>query len=112
MLMMGCVYFKDAPGKARNHVPVYIDTLLKASGQVGTLIGQVFFGIMADKYGRKKIYGSELAIILIATCCSALSAGLMTGVSIFTILGIWRVILGFGIGGDYPLSGKFFVLYL
>lgn len=54
MLMMGCVYFKDAPGKEKNQVPVHIDTLVKASGQVGTLIGQIVFGIAADRLGRKK----------------------------------------------------------
>ena len=34
MLMMGCVYYKDETGSAKNVVPVYIDTLVKASGQV------------------------------------------------------------------------------
>jgi MFS transporter, PHS family, inorganic phosphate transporter len=46
MLMMGAVYYKDATGTDKNTVPVYIDTLVKASGQVGTLIGQIVFGIL------------------------------------------------------------------
>ena len=104
MLMMGCVYFKDAPGKQKNVVPVYIDTLVKASGQIGTLIGQILFGILADRLGRKRMYGVELMIIITATCASALSGNLVSGFSVFTVLGIWRVILGLGIGGDYPLS--------
>ena len=32
--MMGCVYYQNAAGKQKNVVPVYIDTLVKASGQV------------------------------------------------------------------------------
>ena len=104
MLMMGCVYYKDAPGSQKNAVPVYIDTLVKASGQVGTLIGQIVFGILADLYGRKRMYGIELMIIVVCTCASALSANLVSGFSVFTVLAIWRVLLGFGIGGDYPLS--------
>lgn len=104
MLIMGCVYFKDSPGHEKNRVPVYIDTLIKASGQVGTLFGQIAFGIAADRLGRKKMYGLELMIIVVATCASALSATTVSGLSVFTVLGIWRLILGFGIGGDYPLS--------
>jgi PHS family inorganic phosphate transporter-like MFS transporter len=102
--MMGCVYFKDAPGNKKNVVPVTTDTLVKAAGQVGTLIGQFVFGILGDKLGRKKIYGIELMIVVIATCASAFSASLVTGFSVFGVLGMWRIFLGLGIGGDYPLS--------
>ena len=104
MLMMGCVYYKDATGSAKNTVPVYIDTLVKASGQVGTLIGQLVFGYLADRYGRKRMYGIELMIIIVCTFASALSADLRTGLSVFALLGMWRIFLGVGIGGDYPLS--------
>ncbi len=102
--MMGCVYYRDAVGPAKNTVPVYIDTLVKASGQVGTLIGQLLFGYLADQLGRKRMYGVELMIIVVCTVASALSASLNTGLSVFAVLGIWRVFLGLGIGGDYPLS--------
>ncbi|CAF0869862.1 unnamed protein product [Brachionus calyciflorus] len=104
MLMMGCVYFKDAPGHEKNRVPVYIDTLVKASGQIGTLIGQLLFGILADHLGRKRMYGVELMIIIVSTCASALSASTVSGLSVFAVLAIWRIFLGLGIGGDYPLS--------
>ena len=106
MLMMGCVYYKNEIGDAKNVVPVYIDTLVKATGQIGTLIGQVFFGVLADKYGRKRMYGIELMIIIAMTFASAFSASTVSGLSVFFILGMWRVFLGFGIGGDYPLSGN------
>jgi PHS family inorganic phosphate transporter-like MFS transporter len=104
MLMMGCVYYRDALGAEKNTVPVYIDTLVKASGQVGTLIGQLLFGYLADQLGRKRMYGVELMIIVVCTVASALSASLNTGLSVFAVLAIWRIFLGLGIGGDYPLS--------
>ena len=50
------------------------------------------------------MYGVELMIIIIATCASAFSATTVSGFSVFTVLGIWRIFLGLGIGGDYPLS--------
>ena len=66
------------------------DTLVKASAQVGTLLGQLFFGYIADRNGRKKMYGIELMIIIIFTINSAFSSDLKTGLSVFAILGIWR----------------------
>jgi len=39
--MMGCIYYPKTKS-----VPVYIDTLVKTSGQVGTLIGQLLFGYL------------------------------------------------------------------
>lgn len=58
---------------------------------MGTLFGQLFFGYLADKYGRKKMYGVELFIILIGTIGSALVADLKSGFSIFAALGLWLV---------------------
>ena len=97
MLMMGCIYYKSE----NNAIPVYIDTLVKASGQVGTLIGQLVFGYLADKYGRKKMYGIELFIIMLGTLGSAFSYNIGAGFSVFAVLGIWRLVMGIGVGGDY-----------
>ena len=104
--MMGCIYYKNSPGIFKNEVPVHIDTLVKASKILGILIGQITFGLMGDRFGTKKIYGIELIIIVGTTVASSFSAPTLSGISIFVVLSIWRLILGFGIGGDYPLSGK------
>ncbi|CAF0875134.1 unnamed protein product [Brachionus calyciflorus] len=100
ILMMGCVYYKDND----NTVPIYIDTLIKASSHIGILIGQLLFGVASDKLGRKRIYGTELLIIVVSGAASALSGSTVSGMSVFAQLFIWRVFLGVGIGGDYPLS--------
>ena len=49
------------------------------------------------------MYGIELIIIIFATLSLALS-GEGPAQSIFGVMIFWRVILGTGIGGDYPLS--------
>jgi PHS family inorganic phosphate transporter-like MFS transporter len=49
------------------------------------------------------MYGLELIIIIFATLAQALSAP-SAAISIVGILIFWRVIMGIGIGGDYPLS--------
>jgi PHS family inorganic phosphate transporter-like MFS transporter len=69
----------------------------------GTVVGQVGFGVLADIVGRKKMYGLELMVIIFATLAQALSSD-SPGISIVGIIIFWRVIMGIGIGGDYPLS--------
>ena len=53
--------------------------------------------------GRKRMYGLELIIIIFATLAQALSSD-SPAISITGIIIFWRVIMGIGIGGDYPLS--------
>ncbi|TPX31736.1 hypothetical protein SmJEL517_g05007 [Synchytrium microbalum] len=97
MPMISYVYFEG-------QIPSSLDSAIKGAATFGTLIGQLTFGYLADKLGRKRIYGTELMIIFIATVGSALSANFARGSGIAGLLFVWRLILGFGIGGDYPLS--------
>jgi PHS family inorganic phosphate transporter-like MFS transporter len=52
---------------------------------------------VADMIGRKKMYGVEVLILAAGAIASAFSPNI-------TWLLIFRVILGIGIGGDYPVS--------
>ncbi|KPV74856.1 uncharacterized protein RHOBADRAFT_53788 [Rhodotorula graminis WP1] len=79
------------------------DLGLKIATPVGTFIGQLLFGWLADVVGRKKMYGLELMVIIIATVGQAV-AGHAPAISIIGVLVFWRFIMGIGIGGDYPLS--------
>ncbi|OJJ33265.1 hypothetical protein ASPWEDRAFT_115972 [Aspergillus wentii DTO 134E9] len=100
--MLGVVYWQDdasSPGK----IPSSADTAIKVSTSGGTVIGQLLFGWLADQVGRKRMYGIELMIIILATLAQALSSD-SRALSIVGILVFWRVIMGIGIGGDYPLS--------
>ncbi|KAF2731736.1 MFS transporter [Polyplosphaeria fusca] len=100
--MLGVVFWQNAvhsPGK----IPSKADTAIKVSTSTGTVIGQVGFGIMADIVGRKKMYGLELILIIFATVAQSLSAS-SPACSIVGVLVFWRVLMGIGIGGDYPLS--------
>ncbi|KAF9234629.1 major facilitator superfamily domain-containing protein [Melanogaster broomeanus] len=78
-------------------------TGVKAATPVGNLFGQLVFGWLADILGRKRMYGIELMIMIIATFGQALS-GSAPAVSIIGVIIVWRFIMGVGIGGDYPLS--------
>lgn len=76
---------------------------VKVATPVGTLVGQLLFGYLADLIGRKKMYGFELIIIIFTTFAQALSAN-GPAVHIVGVLVVWRFLMGVGIGGDYPLS--------
>ncbi|ODV93867.1 hypothetical protein PACTADRAFT_71897 [Pachysolen tannophilus NRRL Y-2460] len=84
-------------------MPSPTSTLLKLSTSIGTVIGQVSFGYLGDRLGRKKIYGIELIVMISATvmqCC----LGHSPAIGFVPIFTFWRIIMGIGIGGDYPLS--------
>lgn len=100
--MLGVVYWQDAPTNP-GKIPSTADTAIKVATSGGTVLGQVGFGWLADIVGRKKMYGLELILIIFATLAQALSSS-SAAVSIVGLLIFWRVMMGIGIGGDYPLS--------
>lgn len=100
--MIGIVYWQDAKHKPGT-LPPTSDTGLKVATSSGTVIGQLAFGWLADIVGRKKMYGIELMIIIVATVAQSLTSSSVS-MSVVGLLIFWRVIMGIGIGGDYPLS--------
>ncbi|RMZ79495.1 hypothetical protein DV738_g3287, partial [Chaetothyriales sp. CBS 135597] len=80
-------------------------TYINIATLAGTLFGQVFFGILADKHGRKKMYGVELVLLIAATLGVVMcSTGVDGSMNVFAWITFWRVIVGIGVGADYPLS--------
>ena len=100
--MLGVVFWQTAKSKPGT-IPTSSDTAIKVATSGGTVLGQVGFGWLADVVGRKKMYGLELILIIFATLAQALSAP-SPGMSVVGVVIFWRVLMGIGIGGDYPLS--------
>jgi len=71
--------------------------LLGSSSLIAAALGAYIFGRVSDIFGRKAIYGLEVIILTIGAIGSAFSQDI-------TQLIIWRIVLGIGIGGDYPIS--------
>ncbi|KAM0462058.1 hypothetical protein ACHAO4_001250 [Trichoderma viride] len=84
-------------------LPDHINQALKASTSGGIVLGMFIFGWLADAFGRRRMYGIELIIITIGTFGCALASPSPT-ISAAGLLIFWRVLMGVGIGGDYPLS--------
>ncbi|AWR99001.1 MFS transporter [Metallosphaera hakonensis] len=71
--------------------------LLVAGSYFGAAIAALIFGLLADKIGRKRIYGVDVLVM-------ALGAGLQAFSQSYSELLLARLILGIGIGADYVLS--------
>ncbi|KAL2364823.1 hypothetical protein RJZ56_002241 [Blastomyces dermatitidis] len=72
---------------------------------VRTIIGQYALGVLADLYGRRKMYGLELLVIIITTVgVTMASEGASQSMNLAGWLISWRFLMGIGIGVDHPLS--------
>ncbi|KAG9312571.1 major facilitator superfamily domain-containing protein [Chiua virens] len=100
--MLGFVYGSETQDNLPS-LKNWESTGLKLATPAGNLIGQILFGWFADTLGRKRMYGVELSIMIVATFGQAVS-GWGPHLNIVYILIFWRVMLGIGVGGDYPLS--------
>ncbi|KAL0568226.1 hypothetical protein V5O48_013764 [Marasmius crinis-equi] len=79
------------------------DLQLKVAASAGAVLGSLVFGYLGDIKGRKKMYGFELVIIVVATLGQAVAAGGQS-INVISVLTMWRFVMGFGVGGDYPSS--------
>jgi MFS family permease len=61
---------------------------------VGAVLGALYFGRLADRLGRKRIFLVTMAVYLAGTLLSAFSVDFVT-------FAAFRFLTGFGIGGEY-----------
>ncbi|KAF4997890.1 hypothetical protein FGRMN_3529 [Fusarium graminum] len=104
-ILLGVVFWGDKNpqnGFSGNdgYLPDRVNQAFKASTSAGIVVGMIVFGCC---FGRRRMYGVELGIIILATlCCALISSSPAMGST--GLLVFWRIIMGIGIGGDYPLS--------
>ncbi|KAK3417319.1 probable inorganic phosphate transporter 1-3 [Eucalyptus grandis] len=101
--LLGRIYYYDKTSSAPGVLPIGVLGAVNGVALVGTLAGQLFFGWLGDKLGRKRVYGLTLALMFVCSIASGLSLG-NDSKAVMTTLCFFRFWLGFGIGGDYPLS--------
>ena len=65
----------------------------------GEVVGALFFGSLADRLGRKKLFIITLAVYLVGSGLTAFTLG--NGVGSLVFLYATRFIAGMGIGGEY-----------
>jgi MFS family permease len=70
---------------------------------MGSIIGQLVAGSMADVVGRKRIFVITAALIALGSLGSACSMD-TPFLTIYGQVSCWRFFLGAGVGGEYPLA--------
>ncbi|EPY49816.1 inorganic phosphate transporter [Schizosaccharomyces cryophilus OY26] len=87
--------------------PSGIRGLVNAATNIGNIMGQLIFGFLGDFFGRQFVYGKEMMVVIIATILLiSLPDRLPTPLDKAMWLFTFRVVLGIGIGGDYPMSAS------
>jgi PHS family inorganic phosphate transporter-like MFS transporter len=79
------------------HLSTIQTSWVTGSAILGAFIGAFVFGRIADVIGRRTVYITVAAIMVVGAVASALAPS-------FIFLVLARFILGLGIGGDYPVS--------
>nr|GMD80308.1 inorganic phosphate transporter 1-4-like [Ipomoea batatas] len=101
--LLGRIYYHVDDAPKPGSLPPNVSAAVNGVALCGTLAGQLFFGWLGDKMGRKKVYGLTLMLMVICSIASGLSFG-HSSKGVMATLCFFRFWLGFGIGGDYPLS--------
>lgn len=101
--LLGRIYYYQPGSNTPGALPSNVLSAVNGVAFCGTLSGQLFFGWLGDKMGRKRVYGMTLMIMVICSIASGLSFG-KNPTAVMSTLCFFRFWLGFGIGGDYPLS--------
>ncbi|HTW28083.1 MAG TPA: MFS transporter [Acetobacteraceae bacterium] len=83
--------------RAEWHVSPLAQGLVTSTALLAAAFGALLFGRIADMLGRKRIYGYEVLVLAAGAIASAFSP------DIWWLIG-FRIVLGIGIGGDYPVS--------
>ncbi|XP_044498780.1 probable inorganic phosphate transporter 1-7 [Mangifera indica] len=101
--LLGRIYYHVDGAEKPGTLPPNVSAAVNGVALCGTLAGQLFFGWLGDKLGRKKVYGITLILMVVSAVASGLSFG-KSPTGVMTTLCFFRFWLGFGVGGDYPLS--------
>ncbi|KAK8948293.1 Inorganic phosphate transporter 1-6 [Platanthera guangdongensis] len=101
--LLGRIYYHVDGSPTPGSLPPNVSAAVNGVAFCGTLTGQLFFGWLGDKLGRRKVYCVTLGLMILCSLASGLSFG-RTPTGVMATLCFFRFWLGFGIGGDYPLS--------
>lgn len=69
--------------------------LVGSLSMIGVAVGAVVSGLMADLFGRRKLFLLSLTLFSLAALGCAVASN-------FAVFGFWRVVSGLGVGGILP----------
>ncbi|KAJ0987112.1 hypothetical protein J5N97_005468 [Dioscorea zingiberensis] len=102
--LIGRIYYSDEYDKSHGGMmPQAIVSTMAVIALVGMVIGQLTFGTLGDRIGRRRVYGFALVLMVMSSIQCGFSI-CKTKKCVLTSLCFFRFLLGIAIGGDYPLS--------
>jgi MFS family permease len=81
-----------------------IKTRISNSFFIGEIVGQLFFGVLIDRIGRKAGVLLTTGALILGIIISAAAHG-TTDIGLFWMLIVGRGLAGVGAGGEYPVCG-------
>ncbi|KAJ8638710.1 hypothetical protein MRB53_012977 [Persea americana] len=103
MILIGQIYYADEDVSEPGTLPLTMTSAVVGVSLLGTVVGQLIFGWLGDRMGRKKVYAVSLLLMVFGSMASGFSI-CHTKPCVLSSLCFFRFWLGVGIGGDYPLS--------
>ncbi|KAG1327207.1 putative inorganic phosphate transporter 1-10 [Cocos nucifera] len=104
MKLIGRIYYDPGAHDLDPGVmPPAVVSAMVAVSLLGTIIGNLVFGTLGDRIGRRHVYGLSLLLMISSSFFCGFSIGRTRG-CVLSSLCFFRFLLGIGIGGDYPLS--------
>ncbi|KAF0688097.1 Aste57867_20258 [Aphanomyces stellatus] len=80
-----------------------LQSAVSASALLGAVLGQLVFGFLGDVYGRKKCMVVTCVLLIVGGALCGAACGPDPATTLWFLV-VARGILGFGIGGEYPLA--------
>ncbi|WP_153721156.1 MFS transporter [Sporosarcina cascadiensis] len=82
---------------AEFHIDLATGGLISSVTNIGMLFGGIVFGILADKYGRVKVFTYTVLLFAIGTALTGLATSIEQ-------VYVFRLIAGIGAGGEYGIG--------
>lgn len=82
---------------AEFHIDLATGGLISSITNIGMLIGGILFGVLADKYGRVKVFTYTVLLFAVGTALTGLATNIEQ-------VYLFRFIAGLGAGGEYGIG--------
>ncbi|CAN6164115.1 unnamed protein product [Urochloa humidicola] len=103
MKLIGRIYYSPSSPTTPGVTPPAVISATVGVALLGAAAGNLIFGTLGDRVGRRRVYGASLLLMVCTSIGSGFSVCRTRGCALASLC-LFRFLLGVAIGGDYPLS--------